>query len=343
VSELRKDPITGHWVIIAESRLARPNEYVAPAHPSLPGGCPFCEGQESRTPPEVAAVRNKGTPADGPGWSIRVIPNRFPTLAPAASAAATPQSASLLEARPGYGYHEVIIVSPRHEPGLAFLPVDHARAVVRMFRDRVAALAKKPQISAVLLFENFGPESGGTLMHPHAQVVATPVVPPVLEEKVDGMRRFSRKHPDTCLLETVAKEERSQKTRIVLDDGIFLTSTPFASAHPYEVLILPERHSTSIIEATDAELDRLAELLPAVLRSLFTVAPSFSYNFMVHCAPNPMKSHPEFHWHIEIAPRLIRPDGFELGTGIAVNPVSPEAAASALRTALSQPAPSNPR
>jgi UDPglucose--hexose-1-phosphate uridylyltransferase len=343
VSELRKDPITGHWVVIAESRLARPNEYVAPVRPSSPGDCPFCEGQESRTPPEVAAVRPQGSPADGPGWSVRVIPNRFPTLSPNAPSAVTPPPATLLEARPGYGYHEVIVVSPRHDPGLAYLPVDHARAVVRMFRDRVATLAKKPRISAVLLFENFGPESGGTLMHPHAQVVATPVVPPVLGEKVDGLRRFSRKHADECLLETIAEEERSQKSRVVLDDGMFLTSTPFASAHPYEVLILPERHASSITEATDAELDRLAELLPTVLRSQFAVAPSFSYNFMVHGAPNPLKSHPEFHWHIEIAPRLVRPDGFELGTGIAVNPVSPEGAASALRTALSQPSASNPR
>jgi UDPglucose--hexose-1-phosphate uridylyltransferase len=343
VSELRKDPITGHWVVIAENRLARPNEYAAPARPSPPGDCPFCEGQEGRTPPEVAAVRNKGSPADGPGWSVRAIPNRFPTLAPDPPAAGTSPSGSLLESRPGYGFHEVIIESPRHDPGFAFLPVDHARAVVRMFRDRVAALAKKPKITAVLLFENFGPESGGTLVHPHAQVVATPVIPPVLAEKVDGMRRFSRKHAEECLLETIAKEERSEKSRIVLDDGIFLTSTPFASVHPYEVLILPERHAVSITDATDAELDRLAELLPTVLRSQFAVAPSFSYNFMVHCAPNPLKSHPEFHWHIEIAPRLVRPDGFELGTGIAVNPISPEAAASALRTALSQPAASNPR
>ena len=338
MSELRQDPITGRWVVIAEGRSVRPNEYATPARPSAPADCPFCEGQENRTPPEVAAIRPESTTTNGPGWTVRTIPNRFPTLAPDAPAVVPSRVPTLLEAQPGYGYHEVIIVSPRHEPAFPFLRADHVRTVVRMFRDRVAALAAKPRISAVLLFENYGPESGGTLVHPHAQIVATPVVPPVLVEEADGMRRFSKKQRGKCLLEAIRNEERRRKSRVLVDDGTFLALAPFASTHPYEILLLPQRHAATIAEATDTELDRLAELLPALLRAQIAMEPSLSYNYFVHGAPNPVKSHPEFHWHVEIAPRLVRPDGFELGSGIAVNPVSPEAAALALRTALSQSA-----
>jgi UDPglucose--hexose-1-phosphate uridylyltransferase len=343
VSELRKDPITGHWVIIAEGRTARPNEYAVTPSLASAADCPFCEGHESRTPPELAALRREGAVPNGPGWTVRTIPNRFPTLDPGAAKGTARATQAFFEAQSGYGHHEVIIESPQHEPVLPFLEVPQAEKVVRMFRDRIEALSSTPRVRAVLLFENYGPESGGTLMHPHAQIVGTPVVPPLLAEEVQGMRRFAQKHPGECLLETIGKEERSLGVRIVVDDDVFLAISPFASTHPYEILLMPHRHAASLTEATDAELTRLAKLLPALLRAELAVKTPLSYNFFIHVAPNPTKSHPEFHWHIEITPRLVRPDGFELGTGIAVNPVSPEAAAPALRAALSSTAGSDSR
>jgi UDPglucose--hexose-1-phosphate uridylyltransferase len=334
VSELRKDPITGRWVVIAEGRTARPNEYAVAPRPSSSADCPFCEGNESRTPPEIAAIRREGATPDGPGWTVRTIPNKFPTLDVGAPKATAGSAEAFFEGRPGYGHHEVIVESPQHEPVLPFLESQQAQQVVRMFRDRIKALAAKPKVRAVLLFENYGPESGGTLTHPHAQIVGTPVIPPHLAEEVAGMRRFAKKNPGACLLEKIGSEERRLGKRIVVDDGAFLALTPFASSYPYEVLLMPQRHTASIAEATEAELTRLGELLPALLRAELSVQTTLSYNFFIHVAPNPLKSHPEFHWHIEITPRLVRPDGFELGTGIAVNPVPPEAAAPALRAAL---------
>ncbi len=324
--------------MIAEGRSARPSEGGIPTSPSSAADCPFCEGHENQTPPEVAAVRREGTPADGPGWTLRTIPNRFPTLAPTAPREARGTASTLFEATPGYGHHEVIIESPRHDPGFPFLPADQTREAVRMFRDRVAALTTKRRVRAVLLFENYGPESGGSLMHPHAQVVATPIVPPILAEEAAAMRRFSRNHPRECLLEAIANEERRQRTRVVLDDGVFLAVAPFASAHPYEILLVPRRHAATITEATNTELAQLGETLPALLRAELAVDRSLSYNFFVHLAPLPPKSSSGFHWHVEIAPRLVRPDGFDIGTGIAMNPVPPEAAAAALRAGLAQSA-----
>ena len=336
VADLRKDPLTGRWVVIAEGRSARPNEYAAPVPLSSAADCPFCEGHESQTPPEVAAVRREGTPADGPGWRVRTIPNRFPTLAPTAPRRIRGVTPEFFAARPGYGYHEVIIESPQHEPALPFLPPDLARDAVRMYRDRVAALASRPSVRSVVLFENYGPESGGTLMHPHAQVVATPVVPSVLADEAAATQRFARNHPGGCLLETVAKEEQKQRKRVVFDDGVFLAVAPFASVHPDEILIIPWRHAPSIADATSTELARLAEILPALLRAEFTIQPSLSYNFFMHFAPLVPRSSARFHWHIEIVPRLVRPDGFDIGSGIPVNPVPPEVAAPALREGLSR-------
>jgi UDPglucose--hexose-1-phosphate uridylyltransferase len=265
---------------------------------------------------------------------VRTIPNRFPTLASSASRTGGAAGRAFFGHRSGYGHHEVIIEGPAHEPGFAFLPIDQARSVVQMFRDRVAALAARRSVRAVTLFENYGPESGGTLVHPHAQVVATPIMPPVLAEEVTEMRRYAHRQPGGCLLETIADEERREHVRVVRESEEFLAVAPFASAHPYELLIIPRRHASTIAEATDAELSGLAELLPSLLRAEFGVENALSYNFIVHVAPAPLRSHTGFHWHLEVTPRLVRPDGFEVGTGIAVNPVLPEAAASALRAKL---------
>ncbi len=203
-----------------------------------------------------------------------------------------------------------------------------------MYRDRLRALAKLPDIRSLMIFENYGPESGGTLVHPHSQLVAGPLVFPSLDHEVEAMRRFSSASQGACLLEVIGTKEREVRTRIVYDDGTLLAIAPFASQHPYELMVQPYRHSVSLAEATDHELDALAQLLPTLLRAQFKVLGSLSYNFFVHVAPLPQDDHSDFHWHLEITPRLIRPDGFEVGSGINVNPVSPEAAASAIRNAL---------
>jgi UDPglucose--hexose-1-phosphate uridylyltransferase len=334
VSEFRKDPITGQWVIVAENRLARPNEYASMAAPPGSEDCPFCEGREERTPPEIEAVRRPGTGADQPGWTVRTIPNKFPTVARTASRIPATGEIEELSALPGTGVHEVIIQSPRHEPLMPFLPLDHRKSIVRTFRSRVRALSAEPQIQSVLLFENAGPESGGTLYHPHSQVVALPLVPPVLEEEVSGAERWGRSHNGACAWESIGTIEQSVRSRMVWEDRELLAFTPWASHFPFEMMILPRRHAASMSDATDAELDRLAEALSGLLRAFLKVEPHASYNYFLHNAPIPASNAEGFHWHWHLAPRVIRPDGFELGDGISVNPVSPESAAEAIRNAL---------
>ncbi|MGA7923004.1 MAG: hypothetical protein WCA77_03410, partial [Thermoplasmata archaeon] len=157
---------------------------------------------------------------------------------------------------------------------------------------------------------------------------------PSLAEEVATMQRFSTEHPGECLVEAIGTRERDSGVRVVQDNASFLAVAPFASRHPYEIMVVPQRHAGSLAQATDKELDSLAEILPGLLRAQFRALGPISYNFVVHVSPLPQKDHPDFHWHIEITPRLIHPDGFDLGSGISVNPVSPEAAADALRKTL---------
>lgn len=328
--EFRQDAITGAWTIVAEGRGARPNEY-APPPSAATTDCPFCEGQEGRTPSELAAYRPaKGRP-DGPGWSVRTIPNKFPTLAP--DAPAVPDDAAPGETRRrGLGFHEVVIESPVHTGSLATLPAGQVRQVFRMLRERVREVGGRPGIRAVVAFENSGPESGGTLFHPHAQVVGLADLPPRLNEELAGLERYARHHPGVCAYESEIARERAAAARVVLDTPVALAYCPFASPHPYEVRILPVRHAPSLARAEDADLDALVDLVPRVLRALRAHLPGVSYNLVSRAVADAEPRAEAYHWHLEVLPRLVRPDGFEIGGGIPVNPVPPETAARELRS-----------
>jgi UDPglucose--hexose-1-phosphate uridylyltransferase len=335
MTEYRRDPITGRWVIVVPGRAARPNEHAAAA-PDQPTGtdCPFCEGNESRTPPEVAAVGEPGRAPNGRGWHVRTIPNRFPTVIDSPAEPDPRALASGFESRRGFGYHEVIIESPSHAPLLPFLPSDQVRRILRMWRDRVRALSGRENVGSVTLFENAGPESGGSLWHPHSQLVATSGRTPALAEEIEGAESYRRNKGCNCALEDVGRAEEQDGERILFRSPEYLAYAPFASAYPYEVRVLPTRHTPSFAGATDPELDLLAERLPQLLRAVLTVIPGGSYNLLVRSPAGPSLDSERYHWHLDICPRAIRPDGFDLGSGFHVNAVSPEGAAEALRAAL---------
>jgi UDPglucose--hexose-1-phosphate uridylyltransferase len=326
MSEFRRDPFTGHWRLFAEGRSARPNEYAGSGEArDERASCPFCEGREARTPPELAVVRPPSFPPNGTGWVVRSIPNRFPTLEPDAAETA-PQSGPRFEARPGLGSHEVIVTSPSHVPAFAFLPSEQLRTVFRFFRDRVRAASAVPSARTAVLLENKGPESGGTLPHPHAQLLASSVVPDRVEEEVAALSGTG-----PCALETVVDHEREERERWIARTDEFDVFSPFASEHPFEVWIVPRRHRPTLADATDSEIDGLSAVLPAILRALESLRPGASYNWFVHGLVGSGPAHERFHWHVEVTPRLQRADGFELAAGIPVNAMLPEHAADAFR------------
>ncbi len=243
-------------------------------------------------------------------------------------------STPTLEREPALGIHEVIVEDPRHGTDLPYLPADQHRTLFRFFRERMRAAIATAGVTNALLFENRGPESGGTLPHPHAQLVATHRIPSRLEEERRAFRTGPTDSPGTCRLENVVGSEIRAGERVVAHEGGFTAFAPFASEFPYEVWIVPDRHAASFADATDVEVDGLATLLPQVLRALDRVRSHPSYNWFVHGDRAPAEGARGFHWHVEVVPRIVRPDGYELGSGVSVNPVRPEIAAAELRTAM---------
>ena len=333
MSELRQDPCTRDWVVIAPQRSRRPHtlaESVRPVSNADRAVCPFCPGHESDTPAELWRL------ARPPGlWQVRVVPNRFPMLHPDGS----PQrlvSATGLVSMPGIGHHEVIIESPSHDADLARVDVAAVRDVLEAYRARYRALRTQHR-GVILLFRNHGTRAGTSLTHPHSQIVATPVVPIQVRHRFD----VAMQHYDdlgTSLYLDILDHELRDGRRIVLQTEDYVAFQPFASAVPHEMWIMPRWLQPSFGDATDGSLDALAPVLRAVLAGLSAVLGDPDYNAIVHSAPVGDEEREYFTWHIRIVPRLLTPAGFELGTGMAINPSRPEETAPLLRTAVTRAA-----
>jgi len=339
MSQLRKDLLSGRWVIIATERSKRPDDFRPAAAPEkkdqATGFCPFCEGNETKTPPEVFALRREGTKADEPGWRVRVVPNKFPAL----NRAETPTKSAkgVLQWMEGVGVHEVVIENPDHDKELVDLPEEDIKNVLWIFQERIKNIETELHYQYVQIFKNKGKEAGASLSHPHSQIVATPIVPKRLKEEIYGAERLYRKWNE-CVFCKMIREEIQAAERLVYQDGHFAAIAPFASRFPFEIHLYPKKHSALYSSVGPEELTGLAAAVKAVLSKLKTTISDPPYNLILHQAPNitlsdhawpGIKNH--YHWHVEIIPILTRAAGFELGTGFYINPVPPETAAQFLR------------
>ncbi len=338
-SELRKDPVSGRWVIIASERSKRPDDF-RPAkpieRPSVPSAfCPFCAGNEAKTPPEIFTLSG---PADGPGsppWRVRLVPNKFPAVSRGDAPARVRRG--LFESMPGIGVHEVVIESPDHGREMADLPEDHIRDILATYQARLRSIEAEPQYAYTQLFKNKGVEAGASLSHPHTQIVALPIIPKQVKEEIFRSERFHRRTGDCLFCRTVA-EELDAVERIVLKNAHFAAVEPFASRFPFETRIFPLRHAPFFSAAGLEEIAALAGMLSAVLTKMKSLLADPSYNLVLHQSPNPAHARrlwPEFeqisHWYLEIIPVLTHVAGFEWGTGLYINPMVPESAAKFLR------------
>jgi UDPglucose--hexose-1-phosphate uridylyltransferase len=327
VAELRKDPIVGRWVIISTERARRPSDFRPPPDTRRPRRCVFCPGQEGSTPPEILAVRDDGSPPNGPGWSLRVVANKFPALRVEGQMEASGEG--LYDRMSGVGAHEVIVETPEHRTGLGALPERHLAAVLEAYRQRILDLRRDPRLEYVLVFKNHGEAAGATLEHPHSQLIATPVIPIMVEEELEGALRHLRLKK-RCIWCDIVRQERRGGGRWILDEGGIVALAPFAPRVPFETWILPADHRPAYEDTAAEDLRGLARVLGEVLRRLGRVLSDPAYNLMLHSAP--LRSPVDvFHWHLEILPRLTRVAGFEWGTGFSINPTPPEEAARYLR------------
>lgn len=338
--ELRYDPLRQCWVSIAAERGLRPSDFVKLTD-VLAGGdfCPFCLGNEHVTPPEIYALRTDGSPPDGPGWELRVVPSKFRALA--MEGELTRQVEGVFERMNGFGVHEVLIETPQHDLGMADYPLGHMEEIIRAFLSRLIELEKDPCFRYIMIAKNHGGAAGATLAHSHSQLIAAPIIPPVVSTELDSAREYHREKGG-CLLCDVIAQELEAEERIVSQNDDLLTLAPFASQVPFELFIVPKKHQHTLAEITESEIASLAWALKDALTRLKLVLEDPAYNLAFHIAPNPNAESPSgdwaalemaSHWHVEVIPRLIQSHGFERGMGFYVNFTPPEEAAAYLREA----------
>jgi UDPglucose--hexose-1-phosphate uridylyltransferase len=326
--ELRKDPVVGRWVIISTERSRRPSDFAPMPVRRRGGPCVFCPGQESSTPDEILAVRPDGSLRNGPGWYLRVVPNKFPALR--IEGEIERSGDGIYDRTNGVGAHEVIIETPDHQATLVTLPEEAVVGVLGAYRDRMRDLRKDSRFAYVIVFKNDGEPAGASLEHSHSQLIATPIVPIMVEEELEGaLSHFRIKK--RCIWCDIVRQERQGRARLILDEDGFVALAPFAPRFPFETWILPAVHRSSYEESPPEDLRPLARVLGEVLRRMYRVLSDPPYNFMLHSAPLHSPPLDHFHWHLEIIPTLTRVAGFEWGTGFFINPTPPEEAVKHLR------------
>ncbi len=335
--ELRKDPIIARWVIIATERAKRPTDF-KPAPPQFlrDEPCPFCEGNEHLTTPEIAARREENSQIDESGWRVRVVPSISPVLSAEGDLNKRPHG--IYDMMDGIGAHEVIIETPKHIGSISSLSQTQIEEVLGVYRERILDLERDARFKYVLVFKNHKTAAGSSgITHSRSQLIALPACPKNVKGELEGARRYFE-YKDRCVYCDIISQEVKDKKRLILDTGGFVAITPFASRFPFETWILPKKHSAYFSKLSDKGISSLANILKEVLGKINTLLSDPPYNYILHIAPYRRSKagywgtiDNDYHWHIEIIPRLTKVAGFEWGTGFYINPMPPEDAAKFLR------------
>ncbi len=326
--ELRKDPIIGRWIIIATERSKRPTDFAMPQETKKGGFCPFCPGNEDKTPPEISAVRENGTKPDTEGWHLRVVNNKFPALYDTGKLIKSGDG--VYDKMAGIGTHEVIIETPNHDDSIATLPKDKVEVIVQSYKDRILSLKDDKRFRYAMIFKNHGEAAGASLEHPHTQLIALPITPKRVKEENSGATEYFN-YKERCIFCDIASQEIDREIRMIEESSSFIAIAPFAPRFPFEVWIMPKKHQAAFENSTPEEIKDLASILKNVLSRINITLNNPSYNYIMHTAPFDESKSESFHWHIEIMPKLTKIAGFEWGTGFYINPVPPEQSAKFLR------------
>jgi len=332
MSELRQNPATKEWVIIATERARRPEEMgggVPEIPPNEKEKCPFCPGKEKLTPNEILAFRTYGTAADSPGWWIRIIPNKFAALVPQGNLERA-KIEDFFAYMDGIGEHEVIIESPDHNQNVATMDEKQTEEIFLAYRERYITLSKDPRFEMVILFKNQGVGAGTSLHHPHSQIIATPITPLYIRNRIEEAMHYFDDN-GRCVYCDMINKEMLVKDRMVIETENFVAFEPFASRSPFETWVLPKKHSSSFEDISSENVKELAFVMRATLAKIYKSLNNPDYNYVIRSAPVHEKDVQYYHWHIMIIPRVSAVAGFELGSGIYINTVIPEAAAKFLR------------
>lgn len=324
--ELRQNMATGEWVIIATERAKRPEEFASRREPgpSRPrrDDCPFCPGNELQTPGLVFSL-----PPEGP-WEARVIPNKFAALVPG-----VPLERSCdghFRRATGYGFHQVVVETRRHDLPLALQDPAGVDRVVEAWHRAYALLAASPGVEFVIPFKNHGEGAGTSLEHPHSQIIGLPIFPGHIRGRMEEAIRFYDAEGE-CVFCAMIRMERRAGARVVAENARFIAFVPYAAFSPFHLWIFPKAHASTFQELNDAGKADLSLILRTALRKLHMGLNDPDYNLMVRSGPADAPGLKYFHWYISIVPRLGRAAGFELGSGMYINTALPEESAAFLR------------
>lgn len=329
MSELRRDPVVGRWVIVNTDNSLSPEAFEKEDHsPRELKTCQFCPGKESQTPFEIEAARAQGTHPNTPGWSVRVIPNKFPALK--IEGEINRRGLGIFDMSNGIGAHEVLIETPDHNKGLADFTIDELVEVIRKYQSRSVSLSGDKRFKYILIFKNFGESAGASNEHGHSQIIALPMVPKYVREELDGARDYYE-YRGRCVFCDMIHQEYQDQARIVTENDDFISFCPYVPRYPFECWIFPKKHLSQFTTMGGDELFRLASILKEILLRMKLVLSNPSYNFFLHVTPVHYENPESYHWHIEIIPKLTQVVGFEWATGFYVVPTDPGVAAEYLR------------
>ncbi|MBN2289534.1 MAG: galactose-1-phosphate uridylyltransferase [Candidatus Glassbacteria bacterium] len=337
MAEFRHDPVHRRWVLVTVDRSLAPRDFVIPPRGHDEGICPFCEGQESKTPPEIYALRT-GAP-DRPGWKIRVFPNKYPVL-DSSSNDLQRKALGQYDWVSGFGSHEIVVDHPRHLMPLHEMGRDHLASLIETYRQRMASLTEEPRYRYFMLFKNHRAQAGASVNHSHTQIISMPVIPRIAAMALSTAREHFH-HKERCLFCDLVNLERSDGRRVVAENEHFVCFVPYASRFAFEMAIFPKVHHHDFATMHDDLLGPCAAILEEAVKRLAELFGDPPFNIIFHTAPNPNQASRranywgtlkfDWHWHIEIVPRLEKTAGFEWGTGLFINHTPPEDAAAYLR------------
>ena len=335
--ELRKDPVMGRWVIISTERGKRPTDFARVEGPPAGDNCLFCENREQETPAEVYAIRRSGTHANSPGWYVRVVPSSRPVLRIEGEVAR--RGVGLYDKMRGVGAHEVVLESPRHVTHFDMLELEQMDRVWDAYKHRIADLKGDKRFRYIMVFKNQGSESAQGSRHVHSQVIALPVTPKRVHSELAGFKRYFD-YKERCLFCDLLQQELELDARIVEQNDSFVVWAPFAARFSFEMWVIPRRHDVDFESITEVERRDLSAAMRSILAKVRLGLDDPPFNYVIHTGPNrsaPSRSsywqtiEKDFHWHMEIMPRLAGLGGFEWGSGFYINHVSPEEVAEFMR------------
>lgn len=325
-SEIRQNPATKEWVVIAPVRPV-PEIAKAAAEPAFDPSCPFCPGNERMTPPELLRLPTTSRDSD---WQVRVVPDKFAALSPELPPL---KGDGFFRRLSGFGHHEIVIESPRHNADFSDMPVEQILKVLNVYRTRHRELRNEKNVRFISVFRNHGVLAGASFMHPHSQILATAVTPEFMHRKQEIAKAYAGAAQRNLYSEIWEAETSSE--RLIETDESMALFVPFAAAVPYEMWIMPREPHPSFSSASDQDLRALAGMLHRALGRLRNCCGDVAYSLVIYsCAPS--EEAPYYQWHVQIAPRLTHPSGAELGVHVRVNPMLPEESARRLREAATE-------